>query len=158
MNQTELLKGTLGTIIMRLLQERGRMYGYEITQQVKILSEGKILVKEGSLYPALHKLEAEGYVTSATEYQGKRPRRYYQLTPAGSTAIVAAVEELLAFIKTIIQVISLENINKQNAVNPAEKIPAGTSSAANTAPNQEKAAANKENAKPINKFFWLTGK
>ena len=62
MNQTELLKGTLATIILRLLESRGKMYGYEISQLVKEMSGDKILIKEGSLYPALHKLEADGLV------------------------------------------------------------------------------------------------
>ncbi len=56
MNTTELLKGTLSTIILKMLADNGKMYGYEITQKVKELSDNKILVKEGSLYPALHKL------------------------------------------------------------------------------------------------------
>ena len=101
MNQTELLKGTLSTIILRLLEEKGRMYGYEITQLVKDMSGEKILVKEGSLYPALHKLEADGLIISEEVFIGKRARKYYTLTKPGKNAAKEAVDELLDFLKTI---------------------------------------------------------
>ena len=55
----ELFKGTLQTIILNLLSENERMYGYEITQKVKFITQGELLLKEGALYPALHKLEAD---------------------------------------------------------------------------------------------------
>ena len=101
MNQTELLKGTLGTIILRLLEEKGRMYGYEITQLVKEMSGDRILVKEGSLYPALHKLEADGLVIAEEVFIGKRARKYYTLTKPGKTVAKESVNELLVFLQTI---------------------------------------------------------
>jgi len=60
MHSKELLKGTLSVIILKLLSERERMYGYEMYQQVKELSDGKILLKDGSLYPALQKMTVMG--------------------------------------------------------------------------------------------------
>src|SRR6185312_13714497 len=101
MNQTELLKGTLSTIIMRLLEEKGRMYGYEITQLVKEMSAEKILLKEGSLYPALHKLEADGLIVAEEVYIGKRVRKYYTLSKPGKKVAREAVDELLSFMNTI---------------------------------------------------------
>jgi DNA-binding PadR family transcriptional regulator len=111
MNHSELLKGTLGTIILRLLQEKGRMYGYEITQLVKEMSDGKILVKEGSLYPALHKLEADGLVVAEETYIGKRVRKYYTLTTPGKDFVKASVDELLSFLNTIHQLITAEPLS-----------------------------------------------
>lgn len=61
MHSTELLKGTLQTIILKLLQDNGKMYGYEITQKVKDSSEQSIVLTEGALYPALHKMEAKDF-------------------------------------------------------------------------------------------------
>ena len=101
MNQTELLKGTLSTIILRLLEEKGRMYGYEITQLVKDMSGDRILVKEGSLYPALHRLEADGLIISEEVFIGKRARKYYTLTKPGKNAAKDSVNELLEFLQTI---------------------------------------------------------
>lgn len=100
-NKRELLKGTLGTIILQLLHDNDRLYGYEITQMVKSRTNGALLVKEGSLYPALHKLEADGYITSEEEYIGKRVRKYYRLTQPGRKMAIASVNELMGFIKTI---------------------------------------------------------
>ncbi len=101
MNNKELLKGTLSTLILKLLSEHKRLYGYEITQLVKERSKEKILIKEGSLYPALHKLEADGLLTSEEVYIGKRVRRYYKLTAPGKKATKVYIEELQGFLKTI---------------------------------------------------------
>ena len=60
MYDKELLKGILPIIILKLLNDNRKMYGYKITQTVKELSDDKILLKEGSLYPALHKLKEAG--------------------------------------------------------------------------------------------------
>lgn len=60
MFSSELVKGTLKTIILKLLADNERMYGYEITQKVKELSFDKIQITEGALYPTLHALEGEG--------------------------------------------------------------------------------------------------
>jgi PadR family transcriptional regulator PadR len=104
-NHRELLKGTLSTIILQLLEDNKRLYGYEITQLVKTRTENKVLIKEGSLYPALHKLEAEGYITSEEVYTGKRVRKYYSLTAPGKNMAQASVNELLSFMKTIQELI-----------------------------------------------------
>jgi PadR family transcriptional regulator, regulatory protein PadR len=100
-NKRELLKGTLGTIILQLLNNNDRLYGYEISQMVKARTDGELLVKEGSLYPALHKLEADGFISSEEEYIGKRVRKYYRLTKPGKKMALASVNELMAFMKTI---------------------------------------------------------
>jgi PadR family transcriptional regulator PadR len=59
----DLLKGTLRTIVLKLLADNGRMYGYEITKKVEELSTGKIKLTFGALYPVLHKLEADGHIS-----------------------------------------------------------------------------------------------
>ena len=71
------------------------MYVYEITLRVKEITEGKINITEGALYPLLHKLEAEGVVTSDLENICKRLRKYYKLTSDGSTIAQDLVEEFL---------------------------------------------------------------
>ena len=53
------IKGSLSTIILKLLHDNGRMYGYEITQKVKEITQEDIQITEGALYPILHKFEAE---------------------------------------------------------------------------------------------------
>ena len=95
--QTELLKGTLSTLILKLLQENGRMYGYELTQVVKERTKGRVVLKEGSLYPTLHKLLDEGFISVEEEYTGKRVRRYYSTTAAGQAKAAEQVNFVLQF-------------------------------------------------------------
>ena len=106
MYSKELLKGTLSVIILKLLAENERMYGYQIAQKVKELSKNKILIKEGSLYPALHKLKKDGLVEIETVNIGKRVRRYYNLTSEGVLAKSERVTEIDDFIKTIRNILS----------------------------------------------------
>ena len=58
MHSPELLKGTLQMIVLKVLRDHGKMYGYEITQLVKELSDGMIVLTEGALYPTLHRMES----------------------------------------------------------------------------------------------------
>lgn len=108
MHPPELLKGTLQTIILNLLSTNGRMYGYEITQKVKEISEGDILLTEGALYPTLHKLEAEGWLITQTEHLGRRVRKYYSITPEGTNIAKQKVNEFAAFIKTMQLILKLQ--------------------------------------------------
>lgn len=99
MQSKELLKGTLKTIILKLLEEHGKMYGYEMTQKVKVLSEGELLLTEGALYPMLHKLEAEGLLQAEKVAMGKRVRKYYTLTPKGHEAVSTKIKEFESFVR-----------------------------------------------------------
>ena len=97
----ELLKGSLKSIVLKLLDEQGRMYGYEITQKVEELSQGKIKLTLGALYPILHKLENEGALATDTENVNNRTRVYYKLTKAGYSTAKEKVNELEEFVNTI---------------------------------------------------------
>lgn len=108
MHSPELLKGTLQTILLKVLKDNGKMYGYEITQKVKKLSLGKILLTEGALYPALHKLEAEGLLQTETVFMGRRVRKYYTITPTGRGLVKERVVEFMDFIKTMSVVLQLK--------------------------------------------------
>ena len=108
MHSAELLKGTLQTIILKVLKNNGRMYGYEITQKVRELSGQSILLSEGSLYPALHRLEEEGLVRTETTVVGNRVRKYYALTADGRNVAREKVNEFLAFIRTMGQVLQVD--------------------------------------------------
>ena len=111
MHSKELLKGTLSVIILKLLSEQERMYGYEMYQQVKELSDGKILLKDGSLYPALQKMTSDGLLSFKEESVGGRIRKYYYLTKKGQKEKVAYVEEVKDFINTINKIVFPE-LNK----------------------------------------------
>src|SRR5882757_3941615 len=98
---TELLKGTLKTIVLKLLADNKKMYGYEITQRVKEITADRIQITEGALYPTLHALEADKMVTAEVEYIGKRIRKYYSLSPTGKAKAREKVNELASFIQTM---------------------------------------------------------
>lgn len=88
-------------IILKLLAENGRMYGYEIFTKVKNVSDEKIILKDGSLYPALAKLTKLGYLTFEEEMVGNRKRKYYTLTKDGVEAKTTHLDEVKDFISTL---------------------------------------------------------
>ena len=105
----DLIKGTLKPIILKLLSDNGRMYGYQITQEVRELSKGKIEITEGALYPLLHKLEAEKIVHVEKEMIGKRVRKYYSLSKTGKIVSTDMVQELNDFIGTLSTVLKIKS-------------------------------------------------
>lgn len=79
----ELIKGSTATLVMQLLS-RKKMYGYEIIKELELLSKGLFELREGTLYPILHALESDKFVTSEwVGEEGGRQRKYYYLTKAG---------------------------------------------------------------------------
>lgn len=108
MHSPEFLKGTLQTIVLKVLKDHGKMYGYEITQRVKELSADRILLTEGALYPTLHKLEAEGLLKTEIVNIGKRMRKYYTLTAPGKVEAKERVTEFMDFIKTMGNVLNVQ--------------------------------------------------
>lgn len=101
MYSRELLKGILKPVILKLLSEHDKMYGYEIAQHVKEKTEGKILIKEGSLYPTLHSLTHDGYLTTESVMVGNRTRKYYSLTQKGQGLVIPVLGELFDFRATL---------------------------------------------------------
>ncbi len=101
----DLVRGTLSTILLQTISH-GPMYGYQICKTVDARTEGYFELREGSLYPALHRLERDGLLQSFWEQtDGGRRRKYYRLTDAGAKALAqkrrewgrfsAAVESVL---------------------------------------------------------------
>lgn len=101
MSNSKLYKGSLATIILKLLNESDKMYGYEITQKVKEITKGELKITEGALYPALHKLEAEGLLDVEVKKVDNRLRKYYMLTENGTKETVNKLAELESYIKNM---------------------------------------------------------
>ena len=97
----EMLKGSLKSIVLKLLAENDKMYGYEITRMVEELSEGKIQLTYGALYPVLHKLERDGNLVTESQNVNNRTRIYYKLTPKGKSVAIEKIEELKEYIETL---------------------------------------------------------
>lgn len=84
----ELLQGTLDLLILRTLLF-GSSHGHAIAKEIRRVSEDVLHVETGSLYPALHRLEAQGWISSAWEISDKGKRaKYYRLTRAGRKQLV----------------------------------------------------------------------
>jgi len=101
MGNQKLYKGSLNTIILKLLGENIKMYGYEITQKVKQITEGELNITEGALYPALHKLEADGLLDVEVLKVDNRLRKYYMLTEKGTKETANKLSELESYLKTM---------------------------------------------------------
>ncbi len=85
-------KGSLPTLILHTLR-RGPNHGYQIAQEIKQKSKGVLDFKEGTLYPALHGLEAKGLITSFTRIENGRTRCCYKITDKGKKALAKQMEE-----------------------------------------------------------------
>jgi DNA-binding PadR family transcriptional regulator len=106
MSRDQLYKGSYQTMILELLRREGEMYGYEITQKIKVLSKSGLAIKEGALYPTLHKLEASGLLTTTARRVDNRVRKYYDLTPQGHTETANRLQDLKDFLADIEAIIS----------------------------------------------------
>jgi PadR family transcriptional regulator PadR len=84
---SQLLKGTTPLLVLTVIGD-GELYGYEIAQRIRELSGGAFDPSEGSLYPALHRLEADGALQAVWRDSDRGPRRrYYRLTERGGTLL-----------------------------------------------------------------------
>src|SRR5271165_4587912 len=89
MNRIELLQGTLDVLILRTLLS-GPAHGHAVAKNIQRTSEDLLQVETGSLYPALHRLEAKGWIGASWELSDKGKRaRYYRLTPKGRKQLAA---------------------------------------------------------------------
>ncbi|MBL0745643.1 PadR family transcriptional regulator [Chryseolinea lacunae] len=102
----EFIRGTIKTIILKLLAQNKKMYGYEITQHVAELSQKEIILSYGALYPVLYKLESEGLLITTTEVVDNRVRKYYALTPEGKKVAKVKVSELQEFNRILSSILS----------------------------------------------------
>jgi transcriptional regulator len=100
-SRLELLQGTLDLLILRTLL-LGPSHGHAVAKSIRQTSEDVLHVETGSLYPALHRLEAQGLISASwqTSEKGKRAR-YYALTRAGRARLVAEQSKWERFIRAM---------------------------------------------------------
>jgi len=101
----ELFSGSLKTIVLKLLKEEGPMHGYALTQKAEELTNGKMKLTYGAIYPVLYKLEKEKIVVTAREIRNNRIRVYYSLTPKGHTLVGMKIKELKEFIESLQKIV-----------------------------------------------------
>ncbi len=106
MARVDALQGSLDLLVLKLLSRRPRLHGYAIMSAVRDTSEEVLRVEEGSLYPALHRMEESGWIRAQwVDKENGRRARIYELTAAGKkqlaaeesrwTAVTAAVNRVL---------------------------------------------------------------
>jgi transcriptional regulator len=106
---SELLKGTLSLLILSLLSRKA-MYGYEIASTVHRDTDGAFTWREGSLYPNLHKLQADGLIAGEwEEKESGRKRRYYHITDKGRAALAEKRDSWNALSRAVNQILEKSN-------------------------------------------------
>jgi PadR family transcriptional regulator PadR len=104
----ELFRGSIIPIVLSLLRERP-MYGYEMVKLVNARSNGALEWKEGTIYPALHRLQDAGKIKSqwrdAPGNEGGRKRKYYTITPSGLSELSQKVNEWSTFTSAVQRVL-----------------------------------------------------
>ncbi len=96
--QAQLLKGTLPLLVLATLRDT-ELHGYEIVRRIREQSSGAFTPSEGSLYPVLHRLEADGALEATWRAgEGGPRRRYYRLTRGGLAALERAEREWTSFV------------------------------------------------------------
>lgn len=97
----ELVKGSTSLLVLQLLKERD-MYGYELVQEIEQRSDHSIRMKEGTIYPGLHRLEKQGYIEHYWQEQEKGPaRKYYRITVEGKEILAERTSEWHRYVRTI---------------------------------------------------------
>lgn len=110
-SRRDLLKGSSDSLLLCLLQEQP-MYGYQIVRELDIRSEGYFKFKEGTLYPALHRLEKSGLITGKWQtLSNKRQRRYYYITPKGEAKLAAERMHWQDFLKAVRLILQIKPSN-----------------------------------------------
>lgn len=101
---SKLLTGTVDLLILEVVSG-GPTYGYEISQQVIERSRGYFQLKEGSLYPALHRLERQSLLASEWHEADGRRRKYYKLTAVGRKTLITKKAEWTEFARGVSSVL-----------------------------------------------------
>ncbi len=105
----QLVKGTTPLLLLAVLRD-GELYGYEIAQRIRERSGGAFAPSEGSLYPALHALQADGALTATWRESELGPRRrYYRITPKGGGLLAEHEAEWAAFSSGVARAVAGES-------------------------------------------------
>ena len=102
------LQGSLDLLVLKTLSQRGRLHGYGMALHIQRASDELLRVEEGSLYPALHRMEQSGWIASewALTETGRRAK-YYRLTTAGQKQLAEAEREFDQLVRGVRAVLGL---------------------------------------------------
>jgi transcriptional regulator len=101
-DDTKLIQGTLDLLILKTLGRNGVMHGYDVARFIQTISRDVLRVEEGSLYPALHRLEMEDLIAAEWGHAASgRRAKYYRLRPAGRKRLEAKEERWRRMVEAI---------------------------------------------------------
>jgi PadR family transcriptional regulator, regulatory protein PadR len=101
-SSSSLLQGALDLLVLKSLARHPRMHGYGITLHIQTHSENLLRVEEGSLYPALHRMEQAGWIKAEWGVsENNRKARFYSLTSAGKKRVESEVESYMAVAEAV---------------------------------------------------------
>ncbi|MGA2250094.1 PadR family transcriptional regulator [Terracidiphilus sp.] len=96
------LQGSLDLLVLKTLAQRGKLHGYGVVQHIQIASDELLQVEEGSIYPALHRMEQSGWIGSEWAMtETNRKAKYYRLTIAGRKQLKEAEESFELLVKGV---------------------------------------------------------
>lgn len=105
MTKLDMRTGSTAVMILRLLAEKP-MYGYQIVKELQARSEGYFDLEQGTLYPALHRLEKDGLVSSEWEVVEDGPsRKYYHITETGQAELTASAQQWTDFSRHLLKLL-----------------------------------------------------
>jgi DNA-binding PadR family transcriptional regulator len=90
--ESDIRRGLLQLLVLATIKEAESTFGYEIAQTIRKRTADRLIVKDGTLYPLLRRLETHKLVNSSWDTTGERPRKYYQLTNKGEQQLQAMIE------------------------------------------------------------------
>jgi PadR family transcriptional regulator PadR len=106
--RTDKLQGTLDLLVLRTLSTSGAVHGYAIAERIEEISGDMLRVEEGSLYPALHRMEEAGWVKSEWRASDNNRRaRYYRITPRGRRRVAQVQRDWMAHVDAVVRVLKL---------------------------------------------------
>jgi PadR family transcriptional regulator, regulatory protein PadR len=106
--QLNILAGTLEMVVLQALAGRQELHGFEVLDAIRRATEEALVIEEGALYPALHRMESRGWLTSrwAVSEKGRRAK-YYRLTARGRKALAKAQAEWARYVEAVARVAAL---------------------------------------------------
>lgn len=108
MANTKSAQTALDVLVLTILARRGRSHGYGIANAIQELSEDALCVEEGSLYPALHRMEEAGWITAEwIVTENKRRARIYRITKEGTKQLAAETERWTSYSNGVARVLRL---------------------------------------------------
>ncbi|HYP12798.1 MAG TPA: PadR family transcriptional regulator [Bryobacteraceae bacterium] len=104
--KNDILQGTLTLLVLRALEARGPLHGYALCGHIQSVSDDLLRVEEGSLYPALHRMEQEGWLRSSWRLTEKgRKAKFYDITELGSVQLAVEKENWLRLTRGVARVL-----------------------------------------------------